>query len=843
MNIYISLPKNVQSVGNFPIYGKAFYFNFEKNQDGKTVQESHLYKFTPEKLRTVVQQYPHSYNFWTGDQKLSSNVIKHFGLVIDIDKDLKIEQFQEITELKDYHYFLYTSRSHTPDNHKFHVLFPFKVPIQTLEFKEMLKSWGAILEKVGIKNDTTHDSNLSNFFYPSRYSGKPVSKNFIFYENKGTVINKELLDDLQDFLQIDVSRVTEIKNKKNEHFDKDLVDDFKESDVIKASEKIGKMANDLNWNYGKIINIGFSLSDMEKKELIGRETALTALFNISKFKNLSYEMIKNKYENNIVGQERSVSMSTFLEASQKAGYSKHIIKYKASSRVGNKFLVENITTIKKTLLRIAQERVNTANFIQTNSGRETLGTQYTVKNGKLYLLNIEYNEDLGYWIHSHRDIMPVSEKDIINELLKEIDVDASLLPSIRSTFLSFVTSIFPHNPTINLISAMKNEDYTDIWREEYKAEVVAQAKSYIAKNPFYKWEGIDKQKDADLILDLISKVFYKKEDLDFYLNWLTLFCYVDKIGTTPVLIFTSKNRGTGKSMLLVDIPRKLFKKNVATDYKSGDFNSYVRYKLVSLSEVGASQKSFNEAAKIIKKLTGSKNVLLNDKNEKAVMIPSRSFFVIDSNEEVPIRLFDETNAQNNQFYVLRLKDSLTDRYENWESEIMENTILSGRYESMISAFREIYLEPRLGILKKWKNTRFGLKVPITDDLKILLGKSISIKDRVAVIRLFDLYTTRQIGDMLTIKNTTMMIKFPFSEAVLKSELELLTKDNFLSNSLSRIWFEEHDTKLGIQKRLINLDVLTEPIRKRKNGESKRGWTVNYEKLQSLIKSINPTLNS
>jgi len=838
-------------------YQNGFYYKHSKNAEGRTIERSTTVTMTSEQfIEHIAMVQTHCFHDWDGDIRSSKTAKKHYGLTIDIDDGLSIADFKQIDEFKNLYYILYTSKSHQVDKKgkgicdRFHVVFPFYHSPDHEAFLPIIEKWAALAKVLSLQNDTIHDNNSTGIFYPSHQKNQAVASTFEYHINNGDgYISETVLDTMLKEANVSVEFFKEIKSRKSNgkrsDFNTNLVEDFDVNDILLASKKIAKLAKDTEWGYKEYVNIGFAIADFEHKNLIDRKMALKAYCIITKSAGITEEMVTRKYESSIFNSGHSITLSSFLQQAQTAGYKKHIIKYREDLQIGNEFLQKNIKLIKEVLFNTDNNFVKNANFIQQNSNRQTIGAQYSFNGGKLYQLGIEYNNETGtYWIHSHSNVRPLGLPFLISELAKKVAIDKSIKASVTAAIGTFITSTFPHEQVLTSVSASLNANLEPLWEKENKPEVKFNGNQYECRNLYNTYTGLasKKQESADKILDLISKVFYNKADRDFYLNWLTLFTYVDKIGTTPVMIFKSKARGTGKSMLLTDIPNRIFKNNVIAEFNSGSFNSYVLSKLVSLSEAGKSSLStFNTAATTIKNITGSKTVRWNEKNIRESYVPSRSFFVIDSNENVPIRIFDTTDPSNNQFFVLDLKESLTSRYQNWESYYVNQIMMTSEYNSMIAAFREVHLEPRISILKQQLDSRFGLRIPITSAHKRLLGGSISIKDSASAMALYNAVEAGQIGNCLALKDQPITIKTTLDPDVLTIHKNLL-HGGFITNAISTSVFDELGVTADIKKRLRNLDILIEPKVKKVNGKTYRGWHIDTQKLISIINNIDPSLS-
>jgi hypothetical protein len=74
--------------------------------------------------------------------RISDNVIQGFNmLIIDIDKDLKIDTFKEI--MADYKYLLYTTKRHTKESNRFRVIFPmnYTLDLDEKEYKVFMQNF------------------------------------------------------------------------------------------------------------------------------------------------------------------------------------------------------------------------------------------------------------------------------------------------------------------------------------------------------------------------------------------------------------------------------------------------------------------------------------------------------------------------------------------------------------------------------------------------------------------------------------------------------------------------------------------------------------------------------
>lgn len=106
----------------------------DKTYDG---QLNKYFTESKEILYTSLEETFKSHNYspieWKNNERDEKNFISATGFVVDIDNGLTIQQAETILKNHSLNYALITSRSHSDQLHKFHILLPFNRRLHTLE--------------------------------------------------------------------------------------------------------------------------------------------------------------------------------------------------------------------------------------------------------------------------------------------------------------------------------------------------------------------------------------------------------------------------------------------------------------------------------------------------------------------------------------------------------------------------------------------------------------------------------------------------------------------------------------------------------------------------------------
>jgi len=122
---------------------------------------------------------------WTGDyiqhpntvRRCKANVVAIHGIVLDVDKDQRIEDAMEL--YKDIEYVIYTTFNHTADNHRFRIIIPFSQPLLKADIAPRQAHIVETFKQVDLSSFT-----MSQSFYFHSGNNDPIS-----YHNRGVMID------------------------------------------------------------------------------------------------------------------------------------------------------------------------------------------------------------------------------------------------------------------------------------------------------------------------------------------------------------------------------------------------------------------------------------------------------------------------------------------------------------------------------------------------------------------------------------------------------------------------------------------------------------------------------
>jgi len=136
-------------------------------------------------LETIFKSHNYSPIQWRGNYRDSDKFISATGFVVDIDDSKTIQEAESLLNQHKLNYALITSKSHSDDLHKFHILLPFNRKVYTTE------NYKAAAERIKQELFPDLDTNTldaARFMYGSKddsvYSSKFSEKNFVVDEGK-----------------------------------------------------------------------------------------------------------------------------------------------------------------------------------------------------------------------------------------------------------------------------------------------------------------------------------------------------------------------------------------------------------------------------------------------------------------------------------------------------------------------------------------------------------------------------------------------------------------------------------------------------------------------------------
>jgi hypothetical protein len=122
---------------------------------------------------------------WTGDyiqhentvRRCKANVVAIHGIVLDVDRDQKIEVAMDL--YKDIEYVIYTTFNHTADNHRFRIIIPFSQPLMRAD----------IAPRQAHIVETFKQVDLSSFTMSQSFYFHSGNEDAIAYHNRGVMID------------------------------------------------------------------------------------------------------------------------------------------------------------------------------------------------------------------------------------------------------------------------------------------------------------------------------------------------------------------------------------------------------------------------------------------------------------------------------------------------------------------------------------------------------------------------------------------------------------------------------------------------------------------------------
>ena len=197
----------------------------------------------------------------------------------------------------------------------------------------------------------------------------------------------------------------------------------------------------------------------------------------------------------------------------------------------------------------------------------------------------------------------------------------------------------------------------------------------------------------------------------------------DRSGRATLLLYGE--RGSGKSFLVEHVIRSLIPNNVASlPLNFRQFNGFLENKIIYRDENETDEISPLQLYRFAKEMSGATQMSINRKGIESYNVNLSTFFIIISNEK-PLSIRDyPTNQFNNQWIAI-----ICDSVLNMASEYRKFT---AKYGADLTTFlkrvagRVIWdvLIPRYKKnMEKYKNTRYGFPIPITQNVRDLCENS------------------------------------------------------------------------------------------------------------------------
>ncbi len=652
-------------------------------------------ELTENKLKEVVGSVIHSWRVFQDGKRGGSNINFITAVILDFDKDTKIDSFKESKLFSRYKYVLYTSRNHNIDKfdgagrqERFHVAFPFNAYMK--DFNQYIGLQEGIIEAAIAEglNPDVQVKDLARIFFPSRSNKlkKPL-EDFYFYVNEGKNIEE------------DINTLTKVIDRNNNNAVRKITLKL-DNEKLKLACKFLQDYNAHNGlEYSQWIRIGSSLHEVTEGE---------ALFaNISmNYKGVlaSEKEIANKW--NSTGKLEGVTLGTLFHIAYNLGW-----EYKPERTLNNttalvldsvKELEENFN--KSLSADICKIVLSGAKFkLVVGSERED----------DYYLTTSDIPQDVLY--------LNVSKKDK-NAYKKEL----------LRVFMS--NGYLAREPYINKIAGLTKNSF----KSKASLEAFINSKGFEMKGfdaltgkltviQSVIGESTTEFKDAELIEKVIQRIFNHK-DYDYTLlikKFLAQLVFEHRTTAKASLVLMGA-RGTGKSFFTNYIAGGFYKGSTWS-YFGGGFSDWKEAtKIVDVSESSEHKVNLKKLYNDIKDYSGAEQTLVNKKNITPYFIPATAYFVISMNDVHGFHIQDK-GGDNEQFIVVNFAQEQriteTDEWHTWN--VTTERVRNGLKTYALKYLLPIYLE----MVSKESGFRYGFNTKGNSTAyQELLDNSMSFND-------------------------------------------------------------------------------------------------------------------
>lgn len=233
----------------------------------------------------------------------------------------------------------------------------------------------------------------------------------------------------------------------------------------------------------------------------------------------------------------------------------------------------------------------------------------------------------------------------------------------------------------------------------------------------FKFSAIDSDIQDNRLIDAFLDGMFG-EHADFVKNWMALYAYTNYV-SLPVIVLTGP-RSCGKNTF-ADLVGEIFPTLKATwDGDREQFNDFAKAKLVFVDENRNSEKPVQYAE--IKRLTGNKNLKVNEKHIRQYYVRNNTKFIFATNDPRPIALHwrEEPNSEKtNNFFIYACPSVPVDRIDR---ELFD------KLRARLGHYVRTELKKRYDA---WQvscgtNSRYALDTPITELARNLFGSSKSL---------------------------------------------------------------------------------------------------------------------
>jgi hypothetical protein len=392
-------------------------------------------------------------------------------------------------------------------------------------------------------------------------------------------------------------------------------------------------------------------------------------YNKSSFRNLleSFSEEKDLKKSEDIKLRKMFSLTESLNASKQLSLRniiKEYLKYDKSDEIETKVIKLFIETYKSEL---ENNDIPERQKIE-NVAKHTLRCMF---NGKDYYIDTSSKKPMmydqgtyfknwnpSYYMNDNDEKEFVNEEiinDYTNDLLKDCNnindwlKEDKLIKDVKS--ITYTTN--PSGPSYNINGQIKYNFNANIILEDYDTSTVSDEEYRIVKSA---WNLIK------------ESVFGKETYMSKVYASILKYKYDNPMKTTPQILMFNGYQGTGKSEVCSDIPQLLFGNQFvntqATDYVMGftNFNDTFENKIWSnVNEIEGDVKDRKSAYNNIKSISGEKTILINGKNEKAIVCSQYSFYTFASNADSPIKIDVDDRRL---YFVPRTDKNLSSYFRN-----------------------------------------------------------------------------------------------------------------------------------------------------------------------------------
>jgi len=292
---------------------------------------------------------------------------------------------------------------------------------------------------------------------------------------------------------------------------------------------------------------------------------------------------------------------------------------------------------------------------------------------------------------------------------------------------------------------LENLSTPDLYNSITRAEVftnyfTGEFKCFVPLNQINSASNYNQQ-----INDVLRIIFPEDEERKTIKDFMALYAFENRYGKARPTLIMNGVRGTGKNLFADIILASIYRgQTTALPSNFKTFNGFLENKCVVIDEqtkLGGNDPLY--LYDYIKRLSGSRFAAINEKNKGVKTVLTGTYIIICTNEQ-PLRIRDAIDSpSNNQFIVIRAKNSKVEALEKYKLEVQK--LGFSAYEDFFNYAMGYYVMTELfdvykqmKLESKTKAFRYGMEIPIFEGLKHMMAQSVTSQDKEMIQSIEDL---------------------------------------------------------------------------------------------------------